>query len=152
MRPHRHALAATLLAGLIAGCATPGDEATSDAPEWMSDPRLGKQVDRICFASSIDSFTQATDRTVVLERGVNDYYLVETFGNCRDLDWAQSIGIDSATSCLTRGDALYASDSAFTLQRRGDIPPQRCPVKRIFEWNPDAESPESAEDSGDDAA
>ena len=149
MRPLQSALIAATLAGLLAACATPGEKDASMSENWMEDPRLGEEVNRICFASNIDSFSRATDRTVILERGVNDYFLVETFGTCLDLDRAQSIGIDSFSSCLTRGDALYASDSAFTLQSRGEIPPQRCIVKSIHAWNPDAAEPAETDDTED---
>jgi hypothetical protein len=114
--------------------------------------RSGEAVDRICFASSIDSFQQTTDYTVILERSVNDYYLVETFARCQDLRYAQLIGVDSFGSCLTRGDAIIASDSAFSLNRRGDIPPQRCLVKAIYKWDPDAEVPGDTEESDEPAS
>ncbi len=145
MSPRNKALITASLAGLLTSCASGGQQDTDTLAGFIDDPRLGQEVDRICFASGINGFTQTTDRTVVLERGANDHFLVETVGACLDLDWAQSIGIDSFGSCLTRGDAIIASDSAFTLQRRGDPFPQRCLVKRIHEWDPDA-----ADAPGDD--
>ncbi len=153
MRPRTPllALAASALLGAVAGCSSNGQPDTGERAEWMDDPRLGEQVDRICFASNIDNFQQTTDRTVILERSVNDYYLVETFTRCQDLRYAQLIAIDNFGSCLTRGDAIIASDSAFSLNRRGDIPPQRCVVNAIYKWDPDAELPDDTGE-GDEAA
>lgn len=136
-----------LLAGgaLLASCAS-GAADTSGPQGFAEDVRLGDRVDRICFGRSIDGFSQATRQTVVVEAGVNDYYLIETFGACNDLDWAQSIQFDQATSCVTTGDSLIAYTSAFG-PRESDMAPRRCPIRAIYEWDPDAEDA-----AGDNAA
>ena len=121
------------------------------APAFAGDdPRLGERVDRICFARSIDNFsTLDEDDAVLLEKGVNDWFKVTLVGACRasQLRFAQSVALDrrpSGGGCLTPGDALVFSDSAF-----GDFSfprATRCIVDEIYEWNPDAKA---AEDEGE---
>ena len=123
---------------LLAACSTPaGGE--PDIPEWMNDARLGEKVDRICFTQSVDSFRMPTRDTVIVEKGVNDEYLIEMFASCHDLDNAQSLSFDTfaGSSCITKGDSIYAYDSAFGPDSTG-IPPVRCPISAIYEWNEEA--------------
>lgn len=131
----------------LGGCTA--SNATSDTgnKEWLQDARLGEKVDRVCFKSSIDSFRSPTDRTVIVEEGVNDEYLIETTGTCPDLDWAQSLSFDTprAASCVTRGDSIYAYDSVFGPDNTG-IAPIRCPISAIYKWNEQAAETEAKMD------
>ena len=123
-------------AAVLGACATaPADQSPPEA--YADDPRLGPRVDRICFGSSINGFGETTSRTIVLEARVNEHYLVETFGPCQDLDWAQSISLDQFSSCVTEADSIIPYDSAFG-PRQDDFPAQRCRIKAIYEWDPDA--------------
>ena len=139
----RYLLSAALL--VLAGCttATPGD--TPDAQAEKPDPRRGEEVRNICFASSIDSFQQTSRESVVVREG-RDYYLIETYSSCFDLDRAQSLRFDNATSCVSRGDRIIAYESAFGPDNIGP-PPVPCTIKTIYEWNPDAEEPDEQEDT-----
>lgn len=140
MIAHRTVFAALLFA--VAGCATDTspealaerEQAKADAV-FANDVRRGEEVDRVCFTSNIDSFGETTRRAVVIREG-RDRYLIETFGGCFDLDWAQSLGVDSFSSCLTKGDRIFASDSAFGFDKQ-DLR-QSCRVKAIYAWDPDA--------------
>jgi hypothetical protein len=78
---------------------------------------------------------------------VNDEYLVEVTGSCYDLDRAQSLSFDTfgASSCISRGDSIYAYDSVFGPDRT-DIPPVRCPIKAIYKWDEDAADQEAMMD------
>jgi hypothetical protein len=153
MLTHRIAFAAMLLT--VTACATATTPEALEARErakaeavFADDPRRGDEVKRLCFASQIDSFGETTKRAVVVREG-GDHYLIETFAGCFDLDWAQSLAIDSATSCLSKGDRILAFDSAFV--RHDDVShPQSCRVKTIYEWDRDAE--ESDEEGETDAS
>lgn len=153
MLTHRIAFAAMLLT--VTACATATTPEALEARErakaeavFADDPRRGDKVKRLCFASQIDSFGETTKRAVVVREG-GDHYLIETFAGCFDLDWAQSLAIDSATSCLSKGDRILAFDSAFV--RHDDVGHQQsCRVKTIYEWDRDAE--ESKEDDEADAS
>lgn len=142
MLTHRIAFAAMLLT--VTACATATTPEALEARErakaeavFADDPRRGDEVKRLCFASQIDSFGETTKRAVVVREG-GDHYLIETFAGCFDLDWAQSLAIDSATSCLSKGDRILAFDSAFV--RHDDVGHQQsCRVKTIYEWDRDAE-------------
>jgi hypothetical protein len=119
----------------VAACSSaPADRSDEDA--WRTDARLGERVDRICFRSTIDNFREASRNSVIVERGVNDEYLIETIGSCYDLDNAMSISFDErvGSSCITRGDNIYAFDSAFGPDRT-DLPPVRCPIAGIYKWD-----------------
>ena len=123
----------------IAACTSQPEPGEDEREAWRTDARLGEQVDRVCFASNIDSFRMATRNSVVVEEGVNDEYLIETVSSCYDLDNANSLSFDTfpGSGCVTKGDSIYAFRSAFG-PSRSDIAPVRCPIKAIYEWNEDA--------------
>lgn len=125
---------------VLASCATGPDGEANARPQgfedYENDPRLGERVDRICFGSQIDSFGETTSETVLLEAGVNDWYLVHTY-RCSELDFAQSLRFDRFGSCLSRGDDIIAYDSAFGPDNTGPAP-RNCPIRAIYEWDEDA--------------
>ena len=150
-----HRTAAAVLLFTLSACATANSpEAQAEREQaradevFASDIRRGEQVDRVCFASSIDSFGETTRRAVVVREG-RDRYLIETFGGCFDLDWAQSLAIDTFSSCLSKGDRIIASDSVFGFDKQDFR--QSCRVKAIYAWNPDAEEDAESEASDDDS-
>ena len=131
------ALAAALGAALIAlaACAAPGEP---QPPAFADDPRLGEETSRICFTSQINGFNANTSRSVVVELGVNEHYLLEIAGPCPDLDHALSLGFNERSGgCLTRGDSIIPFDTAFGDNTLG-MQPRSCLIRRIYEWNPDA--------------
>ncbi|RIJ15651.1 DUF6491 family protein [Henriciella mobilis] len=149
----RTALACGAVTAMVAACTSAPDEQAADA-DWMTDARLGEQVDRICFSSSIDNFRAPSRDTVIVEKGVNDEYLIQTFGNCYNLRNAQALSLDTfgGSSCLSKGDAIFAYDSVFGPDKT-DIGPVRCPIKAIYEWNEDAaEAEEDSEDAASDGS
>ena len=156
MLTHRIAFAAMLFA--VSACATAATpeqlaakEEAKAAQVFADDPRRGEEVGKLCFAHQIDSFGETTKRAVVVREG-RDYYLVETYPGCFDLDWAQSLAFDSFTSCLSKGDRVFAFDTAFATQRSAGHQ-QSCRVKAIYEWNKDAEAEdESSDDETEDQA
>lgn len=144
MLSHRIVFAAMLFT--VAACATAttpeaeqarADRAAKDV--FADDPRRGEPVRKVCFTSQIDSFSETTRRAVIIREG-RDYYLVETYPGCFDLDWAQSLAFDSFSGCLTKGDEIYASDSAFG-HHGSTRHQQSCRVKAIYEWDRDAKAP-----------
>lgn len=134
-------------AAMLAACSSAPAE--DEIMDWQTDARLGEEVDRICFSQSIDNFRAATRDTVIVEKGVSDEFLIETMGSCYDLKHAQSISLDtfSGSSCLSRGDSIFAYDSAFGPDSN-DITPIRCPIRAIYEWDEDALEDEEAETAG----
>jgi hypothetical protein len=136
-------LPALLLVGctaLLAACAnaplTPEQEALKAVAFTEADPRRGEEVRQLCFTSQIDSFGPTSRNAVVVREGVNDYYLLEVFPGCFDLDGAQALALKGFSGCLSRGDRLRAFSSAFG-PTPGDLN-QRCSINRIYRWNPDA--------------
>lgn len=138
------ALTVSMIA-LAACSSTPDDNGDDDA--WRTDARLGERVDRICFSRSVDGFRENTRRTLIVERGVNDEYLIETAGSCYDLKNAQSLSFDTfgASSCISKGDSIYAYDSVFGPDRT-NTPTIRCPISAIYEWHEEAAEEEATMD------
>lgn len=141
---------------VLAGCTSSGPRL--QAADYLASPALGEETNRICFTRSIDGFSATTRSTVIVEEGVNDFYLIEVFGGCQDLDWAQSLAFTRTTgSCLTRGDRLVTFDSV--LPTKSDVRfSNQCTIKRIYEWDEDKLGEEGvtkieveAEDSDDEA-
>jgi hypothetical protein len=140
-RPVAIACKAAIASALVASAAFAAEPAAPD-------PRRGEEVGQICFARSIDGFRtlKGVDDAVLLERGVNDWYFVELIGMCSEsqLRFAQSVAIVSRPSggCLTTGDTLIFSDSAFFNDR--PIERNRCTVRRIYKWDEKAPVPDEA--------
>ncbi len=138
-------------AALAAACTTQSaDQADADdGPVALAkaDPRIGPEVNRICFQRSINSWRtiDGEDDAILLRRGVNDLYRVEYSGICRasDFRFAQTIGIvgQPGGGCLTRGDRLLVEGPADTVHR--------CLITQINEWNEDAGEDEEPEEAGD---
>lgn len=139
--------AAIFLASALAGAAALAEEPAGD-------PRVGDEVDRICFGRDINNFKaiKGEDDAILLERSVNDWYKATLIGACnyRELKWAQSVAIEQhpAGGCVTPGDSLIFSRSAF-----GDFKfpnTTRCVISDIYKWDPKAGDADSADaDSGD---
>jgi hypothetical protein len=131
------------IAGAVLLATTSAALAGDRDKEEERDVRIGEKVDRVCFSRSIDGFSHTEKRSVVLRKGVSKEYYVET-GSCFNLRRALSIGIDSrGGGCLSRGDYLIVSESAFGLKDNTGIGPDRCYIKAIYEWNEDAEAEET---------
>ena len=137
MRPLLYTLAAPIL---LAACAsTPaGEQTPRGVAKYADDPRLGEQVDRICFASSIDNFGNNTRDTLTVREG-RDHYLIEVMGACTNLDDAMRIGLVSTGSCLRDMDSIIVSTQIIDSPSDSPFDTQRCVVKSIHKWNPDAE-------------
>lgn len=131
------------IAALATACANglPGQPPSSGMARFVDDPRLGEPVSSICFASNIDGFSMNQRDTVLLHEG-RDRFMVEVFGTCPDLEFAQTIGVDTSASCLSKGDALIVGDT-FGGSTMG---PRRCVVREIRAWDPKASAPEEKAD------
>ena len=106
-----------------------------------ADPALREEVDSICFASTINGWrsVKGEDDTVLLERGVNDWYKVKLSGGCNESLFrsALTIGIDSRPGggCVSRGDVIVVKDTpGFT---------RRCMITRMYKWDEKAAKAES---------
>lgn len=132
--------------GVIAGVAAICLPALAgDKPETQSgpDPRIGEEVDSICFQRNINGWraVKGEDDVVLLERGVNDWYRVELLGACdeRLFRFAQKIAIESrpAGGCLRRYDYIIVEDTpGFN---------RRCSITRMYKWDEDAVAPDETE-------
>lgn len=103
-------------AGILAGCAAAADPTVAAAqPE-------GRQ----CFhADTVNSFSAIGENAVMVRSGVNDYYRLELFGPCLDVDWAMRIGIRS------RGSSWVCEgfDAELIVPHVTGV--QQCPVRSV---------------------
>ncbi|WP_411817408.1 DUF6491 family protein [Hyphococcus sp. DH-69] len=120
----------------------------SESADGSADPRIGPEVDRICFQRNINGWRtlKKQDDVILLERGVNNWYRVELAGACRYhvLNSAINIGIDSRPggSCVRRGDVIIVEDSpGFD---------RRCSITQINEWDDDAVKAENEDKESED--
>ena len=133
-----------LASAVLAACTSQpaGEAKPKGVAQFADDPRLGEEVKKVCFASTISGFHDATDDTVVISKGREDY-LIEVYGNCFNLDQAQQIAVDSTTNCLSKGDHLITSDSISGFHDDTGFGVQRCMIKSIYKWDSKAEAPEA---------
>ncbi|WP_299949673.1 DUF6491 family protein [Hyphomonas sp. BRH_c22] len=133
---------------LLTACASqaPADAKPKGVAQFAGDPRLGEEVRNVCFTSTISGFHDATDDTVVISKGRDDY-LVEVYGNCFNLDQAQQIAVDSTTNCLGKGDHLITSDSISGFHDDTGFGVQRCMIKSVHKWDSKAKAPEETEET-----
>ena len=129
---------AIMAALILTACATNGSTRSERIAETLSDPRVGEEVDRVCFTRGIDAFSENKEDSVVLRRAVNDEYLVIT-RSCPDLEWAQSLAlINRSTSCLSQFDEIRVFRSAFG-PSQADLPGGfRCQIDEIYRWDDSA--------------
>ncbi|MEZ5947413.1 MAG: DUF6491 family protein [Hyphomonas sp.] len=137
----------------LAGCTSTaaGGNSTANArgvEKFADDPRLGEEVNQICFASAIDSFGNTTRDTLTVREGGDDY-LITVFPGCTNLDVAQSIALESRMSCLSTGDHIVVSDSMLPSghDRHDPFAFQRCTVNGIYKWDPKAEKAPASEEA-----
>lgn len=134
MRSLLAATAAVMLA--LVGPALAGEAETT------VDPRLGPEVDSICFQRNISGWRalKGVDNVVLLETGVNDWHRVEVTGACRAslFRFAETIGVESRPGggCVTRGDVIIVRQSGGFAHR--------CFITRINKWDIKAKAPEGA--------
>ncbi|MCI4644513.1 MAG: DUF6491 family protein [Hyphomonadaceae bacterium] len=148
----RFALAIAGAVFVLGACATTDSDAPSSKEaflaELMEDPRVGEEVDRICFTGNIDGFGNTTKRSVVVSVSPTRDYVITTFTRCSDLDHAQSLAFDDFGACLSRGDKILPFSSAFG-PSSADAPILGCQVDKIYEWDKDAEA-EAEEDEAEE--
>lgn len=135
----------------LAGCTSTADHEAKPkgVARYEGDPRLGEQVDKICFASNIDSFGNTTRDTFTVREG-GDYYLIEVFGTCSPLEHAMTMRIDAPMSCLHKGDHVIVSDS-MTGAGVGPFSTQRCMVNAMYKWDPKAKDKAEEDKTGEDS-
>lgn len=121
-----------LIVGLVLVACQSSEEIRSSAIERG---QAGEQVDRICFTRQIDSWQRLDERSIVVRRGMNDYYRLELMGACDPRDAFVAIQLESRSGmCLSQGDRVR-----FDRDRSG----LSCSIRRIHEWIP-------AEEEADD--
>lgn len=126
-----------LAAVTIAACTTSNE--TTDKTDPASDPLVGEAVNRICFRNTINGFREwSGGEGIVLNRGVNDQFLVTFRGPCAIANRAQRVGLTSrftTSGCVNDTDLIFLSDDV--LPRRNRLSIQSCPVDQIYEYGVD---------------
>jgi hypothetical protein len=109
---------AALLAGASLGLASA--QSAASAKPAKSDANQ-------CFRpDEINGFNAPDDHTVYIRVGVNDFYKLDLMGDCIDLTFRQSLGIQR-----TPGMGWICSPLDATIVYRETGMPERCPVTGI---------------------
>lgn len=109
-----------LAAALAAAACVPVEEDAQGAAAADEGPRE-------CFyASHVGGFSEGpADNQIYVRTGPSDVYLFETFGGCRDLDFARQIAFDQRIP----GAICRGLDVDLLVPTPGGL--QRCPVRMI---------------------
>ena len=104
---------------LAAGCA---------ASEGRTSAAIGRQ----CFnASTISGFVEATRDHVIVNTGPRDYYRLDTFAPCEDLDFRETIAIKA-----TSGSPWVCSGMDAELIVPSTIGPHTCMLRNMRKLSP----------------
>lgn len=139
--------------GQTVGASQSATSQSSIQANFSADPRLGDQVDKICFPSTANRFAVTGEDTVILRVSAKDHYILETRAGCRSLERARQVSIKEA-GCTRKGDKLYVSEDLFPRQglmnRENDRTTRKsllnsenklrsnaCRIEAIYEWNPE---------------
>ncbi len=125
-------------ASILISCASSDMNKPKGIEALKDDPRLGKQVSRLCFKGGIDGFSDPIDNTIVLRESLDSHYRVSLSGLCPNLQNAQSIAFEKSSGCARRGDHLLISESVFSLDDGIGLGPDRCFINEIYEWDRNA--------------
>ena len=126
-----------MLPVLLIGCASTGDDTAKVALD--SDPRVGEEVNQVCFIRNIDSWQNVDNdrRAVIVRMNNKDTYKLRLGGGC-DPEWAMlhlGIGTRAGSSCFSRGDRIKTDGD--TSRGYGTA----CNILGINKWDPDAVKP-----------
>jgi hypothetical protein len=102
--------------------------------------RQGKEVDRICFASQINGWRELSRDSILVEKGVNDWYQLDLSGTCEPDNAFDAIAVrtrPAGSPCLTKGDSIQTFDAPI----KGS-----CFIRSIHEWDDKAEVAGAADD------
>ena len=113
MRPI-HAVAATALAFAVAACAPVQGPAAAAARQCF-------------FVSQVNGFQAESERTVIVEVGVNDLYELQMAGPCPNVDWSQRIGVAARGG----GSSVCVGQDAELLVPQPGGDPWRCQVRTV---------------------
>ncbi len=144
-----------MLIALI-GCAAthPGaptaDETAVSAPQSLAeDPRVGEEMDRICFTNGISGFSDynGPEDALILRRGPGREYLVTLFPGCITVDRAQRVAfVDRFSgSCLMRGDEILVSAELF--RAGSSLDNDVCRISEVYAYDRDATAAEEEDEA-----
>ncbi|HPF27077.1 MAG TPA: DUF6491 family protein [Steroidobacteraceae bacterium] len=112
-------LAAVVGAMALSGCASTGGIAKmqGEAAQYRYVDYAGEPIDD--FRSfRLDGWAAVSRDTLVLWNGVNEAYLVKVWDNCRDLNFANVIGVTSTTNTISKFEKVRVGNDV-------------CPISEI---------------------
>ncbi len=108
--------AVAVLGAALAACASNGDGQTEASGM------------RQCFNTEmVNNFRAGDDQKVYLRAGVGKVYELKTYGNCLDIDWAMSLGIEKANGF----GSVCPGDDVNLYVRNSAIGPQNCRARMV---------------------
>ena len=121
MRP-RILFTTTLAAAALLGAAASATPASAAS---------GKATQACFWTRDVNSFQAVNDQTVNIKVGVRDVYQLTLFAPSPDIDWTESLALQS------KGSSWICSGLDATLIVPGPIGPQRYPVTSIRKLSTD---------------
>jgi hypothetical protein len=82
------------------------------------------------FASRVTSFAAADEKIVNLRVGVRDFYQLEMFGPCQDVDWNNQIAL------VSRGTSTICTGFDAEIISQTTLGPRRCLVRSVRKLTP----------------
>jgi hypothetical protein len=121
-------LALAALAALAAGAAAFAPPSVAKSPVQPQ----GKAAKQCFYSRNVESFAAPDENTVNIRVSIKDYYQLQMFAPCHDVDWNQSIALISrGSSWICTGNGLDAE-----IVSHSPIGPQKCQVKGIRKLTP----------------
>ncbi len=116
---------------LLASCAS--TEPEKELVSIENDPRIGERVNRACFISNMDGWSNVDndDNALIMTMRRNEQYKLNLLGAC-DADWAMyriAIIGKSGSGCIERGDKIKTDANTM----RG----MSCTIMSINKWHPE---------------
>jgi hypothetical protein len=102
---------------LLAACVSGVGRIKGDLPPQRYGDYAGPPVERFT-AFNLDGWTAVSRDTLVVWNGANEAWLIKVWDHCRDLQFAERIGITSTTRTVTRFEQVRVGRD-------------RCPISEI---------------------
>jgi hypothetical protein len=113
---NRNALLIAVLV-FLAGCATGVARMKTETAVDRYRPYIGTPIDQFT-AFRFDGWELAGPNQVVVWTGVNEAYLITVWKSCRDLNFAQQVGVTSTGHTVSRMESIRVGR-------------ERCPIESI---------------------
>lgn len=122
------ALSGSIIVGILLALTVSGCQGTaSERRQAVLSGTQGDRVSSVCFVRDIRNWYAFDDRSLIIQRGRDNYYRLELIGACDTSQAFMTLRTQSRSGiCLSPGDRIsFPHDRGMS-----------CSVTRIYEWFP----------------